>query len=146
MFRVLGSARRLCDGLTRRDLLRVGTLGFLGLGDWLRLREAQSAPHVGGFGRATSCILLFLFGAPSQLDTFDPKPDAPENIRGELRPLAARLPGTQICELFPKMAGLADWTTIVRSLTHPDPIHGVAYSITSTPVLDIPFRPSKGFP
>lgn len=140
MFRVLGSARRLCDGLTRRDLLRVGTLGFLGLGDWFRLQEVQAAPRSRGFGQAKSCILLFLFGSPSQHDTFDPKPEAPENIRGELRPIATRLPGTQICELFPKIAALTDRTTIVRSLTHPYPIHGVAYAITSTPVLDIPMQ------
>src|SRR5262249_13049672 len=108
MFRVLGSARRLCDGLTRRDLLRVGPVCFLGLGDWFRLREVQAAPRSRGFGQAKSCILLFLFGSPSQHDTFDPKPDAPENIRGELRPIATRLPGTHICELLPKIAGMLD--------------------------------------
>jgi hypothetical protein len=140
MLSIQGTPKTLCDGLHRRDLLRLGTLGFLGLADWLRLRKAQAAPTALSFGRARSCILLFLFGSPSQHDTFDPKPDAPDNIRGELRPIATRIPGTHICELFPRIAGIADQTTIVRSMTHPYPIHGVAYSITSTPILDIPMQ------
>ena len=142
MFRILGSQKTLCDGLSRRDLLRIGSLGFLGLSDYFRWREAQAAqPTVErSFGRAKSCILLFLFGSPSQHDTFDPKPDAPENIRGELRPISTCLPGTQICELFPKIAAMCDKTTIVRSMAHAYPIHGVAYAITSTPILDIPMQ------
>ena len=146
MFRILGSQKTLCDGLSRRDLLQIGTLGFLGLGDWLRLREAQAnaipSPLAGegrvrggSFGQAKSCIMLFLFGSPSQHDTFDPKPDAPDEIRGELRPIATSIPGTQICELLPNLARLSDRLTIVRSLTHRYPIHGVAYALTGTPIL-----------
>src|SRR5688572_15860597 len=123
MFRLVGTPKTLCDGLTRRDLLQAGTLGFLGLSDWFRLREAQGAVPAerrgSGFGQAKSCILLFLFGSPSQHDTFDPKPNAPENVRGELKPISTCMPGTQICELFPKIARMCDKTTIVRSLTHP---------------------------
>jgi hypothetical protein len=118
----------------------MGTLGFLSLADWFRHQQAQATPAASRFGQAKSCILLFLFGSPSQHDTFDPKPEAPENIRGELRPISTCVPGTQICELFPRIARLADRTTIVRSLTHPYPIHGVAYAMTSTPVLDIPMQ------
>ena len=141
MLRVEGSAKRLCDGLSRRDLLRVGSLGFLGLADWLRLAETQAqTPAPRSFGRAKQCILLFLFGSPSQHDTFDPKPDAPENVRGELRPISTSVPGTQICELFPRLARMIDRTTVVRSMTHPYPIHGVAYAMTSTPTLDIPMQ------
>src|SRR5438067_1037810 len=131
MLRILGSRKTLCDGVSRRDLLRIGTLGFLGLGDWLRLQagepgasrgepgaSATGGTHRTGFGHAKSCILLFLFGSPSQHDTFDPKPDAPDEVRGELKPIATNVPGMDICELFPKLARLADRTTIVRSLTH----------------------------
>src|SRR5438876_1067316 len=118
MLRIRGSRKTLCDGLSRRDLLQVGTLGFLGLGDWFRLREAQAspAPRRSGFGQAKSCILLFLFGSPSQHDTFDPKPHAPDNVRGELQPIATSVPGLHICELFPRIARLCHKTTIVRSM------------------------------
>jgi hypothetical protein len=84
--------------------------------------------------------LLFLFGSPSQHDTFDPKPNAPDIVRGELRPISTSVPGLQIGELLPKIAGLCDKTTIVRSMTHPYPIHGIAYAVTSTPTLDIPMQ------
>lgn len=142
MLRILGSRKKLCDGLTRRDVLQVGTLGFLGLADWLRFREAQAAVESApGFGQAKSCILLFLFGSPSQHDTFDPKPEAPEEVRGELKPIATRVPGMQICELLPQIAGrVSDRITLVRSLSHPHPIHSVAYAITGTPTIDIPMQ------
>jgi hypothetical protein len=135
MLRILGSRKTLCDGLCRRDLLQVGTLGFLGLGDWFRLKavEPGAAGPRSGFGQAKACILLYLFGSPSQHDTFDPKPDAPEDIRGELRPIATNVPGTHICELLPKIARVCDRATIVRSLTHPHPDHLVAYAITAAP-------------
>lgn len=143
MLRVFGSPKVLCDGLSRRDLLQIGALGALSLGDWFRLRQASAASEQSskrGFGQARSCILLFLFGSPSQHDTFDPKPAAPEGIRGELKPIATRVPGTHICELLPRIAAMSDRTTIVRSLTHPYPIHGVAYAVTATPFLDIPMQ------
>ena len=87
MIRVLGGPKRLCDGLTRRDLLQVGgarpararrpTAG--------RRRAAEaSTRRLPGFGKAKSCILLYLYGAPSQIETFDPKPEAPVEVRGEL--------------------------------------------------------------
>src|SRR5581483_11128583 len=107
------------------------------------LREASAAaPSAGkaGFGQAKSCILLFLFGSPSQHDTFDPKPDAPAEVRGELKPISTRVPGMQICELFPRLAQHSDKLTIVRSLSHPYAIHGVAYAVTGTPTIDIPMQ------
>src|SRR5439155_1009734 len=82
MLRILGSARRLCDGWTRREMLRAGGLSLFGLGaaDLLRLQETQAsgatADRLAQFGRARACILLYLYGAPSQLETFDLKPDA----------------------------------------------------------------------
>jgi hypothetical protein len=146
MFRILGSRKTLCDGFTRREVLRAGTLSFLSLSDWFRLQAADVSPvaravpaapgsPLSGFGQAKSCILLFLFGSPSQHDTFDPKPEAPEEIRGELKPIATRVPGMHFCELFPRIARLSDRLTVVRSLNHTHPIHGVAYSLTATPII-----------
>ena len=84
MLRILGSATRLCDGVTRREALRVGGLGALGLGlpELLRQPAARAAEGAAaGFGRAKSCILLYLYGAPSQLETYDLKPDAPSDVK-----------------------------------------------------------------
>jgi hypothetical protein len=146
MLRILGSAKRLCDGWTRRELLRAGGLGILGLGlaDYLRLGETQAAKPPDrlskSFGRAKACILLYLYGAPSQLETFDMKPDAPVEIRGELKPIRSRLPGLDVCELLPNAARVMDRVTVVRSLTHPYPLHGVAYALTGVPQIDVPME------
>jgi hypothetical protein len=144
MLRILGSAKKLCGGWTRREMLWAGGLGLFGLGltDYLRLAAAPPArrPPGHGFGRAKACILLYLYGAPSQLETFDPKPDAPLEIRGELKSIRSRLPGLDVCELLPHMAQVTDRVTVVRSMTHPYPIHGVAYALTGTPQIDIPME------
>lgn len=143
MLRILGSSKNLCDGLTRRDMLWAGGLGMLGLGldGFLGLREAQaSAPapdHHRRFGQAKNCILLFLYGSPSQLEWCDQKPDAPVEVRGELGSIRSRLPGCDVCELFPNMARVMDKVTVVRSMTHPHPIHGVAYATTGIPDIDV---------
>jgi hypothetical protein len=127
-------------------MLRAGGLSLLGLTlpDFLRLREARAghAPHQPPprFGQARACILLYLYGGPSQLETFDPKPDAPPEIRGELKSVRSRLPGADVCELLPRVAGVMDRVTVLRSLTHPYPIHGVAYAVTGTPAIDIPME------
>src|SRR5262249_50805742 len=117
MFRV--DARtpvRFCDGLTRRDFLHAGSLSCLGLGlPALRALEARGA--VGG-DRDVSCILLFLVGGPSQLDTWDMKPDAPEEIRGPFRPIDTKVPGVQVSEIFPRLAGMMDRVALVRSAYH----------------------------
>jgi hypothetical protein len=137
MLRILGSPRRLCDGHTRRDFLHVGGLGVLGVGldDWLRLRHAHaaSAPVASGFGRARACILLFPYGSPPQHETFDPKPTAPAEVRGELKAIATTLPGVHMGEGLPRIAQIADRLTIVRSMTHPYPLHGVAYAVSGIP-------------
>lgn len=142
MLRILGSAKQLCSGITRRDMLRIGGLGLAGMAlpDILRLQEASAAgpPHRDpSFGRAKSIILIHLYGAPSQLEWVDPKPDAPVEIRGELGVIPSSLPGCQVCELFPQMAKVMDRTTVLRSLTHPYPIHGVAYALTGVPAIDV---------
>ncbi len=141
MLRILGGPKRLCDGLTRRDLLHLGSLGLLGLTGGLTLpatsQAASSTSNLPGFGRARSCILLFLYGSPSQIETFDPKPEAPEQIRGELGCIPSSVPGLNVCELLPQIAGVMDKVTLIRSVTHPYPIHGVAYATTGIPRIDV---------
>lgn len=156
MLNLLGSKKTLCDGLTRRDLLHVGGLGAYGLtlADWFRAREAQGATRSDGadktFGKAKSCILLFLFGSPPQHETFDPKPQAPAEIQGEMKPAATSLPGVQICEHLPEIAQVMDRLTVVRSMTHPYPVHGVAYALTGmatyTPAIEANPRAPEHWP
>src|SRR5215468_2555900 len=101
MLRILGSPKHFCDGLTRRDMLLAGGLGLCGLGlaDLLRAEEAPRPPRAArSFGKARACILLFLYGSPSQLETFDMKPQAPAEIRGELKPISSTIPGMPVCE------------------------------------------------
>ncbi len=137
MIPILGSNKRLCDGLNRRDLLHIGGLGAMGVGmsDWLSLTDAAAAPAgtSAQFGKAKACILLFLFGSPPQHETFDPKPLAPAEIQGEMREIDTSLPGLQICEGLPEVAKIMDRVTVVRSMTHPYPLHGVAYATTGMP-------------
>jgi hypothetical protein len=139
MLPVLGSPKRLCDGLTRRDMLQVGSAAFGGLG-LSQLLAAQASPSAGSgesFGRAKHCIVLFLYGSPSQLETFDMKPEAPVEIKGTMQPIASSLPGLDVCEHLPHMAQVMDRTTVIRSVTHPYPIHGVAYAMTGIPIIDV---------
>jgi hypothetical protein len=137
MLRILGSRKTLCDGLTRRDFLHVGGLGAfgLGLGDLLRWQQARAAPapRTAGFGKARACILLFPYGSPSQHETFDPKPEAPTEVRGEMGAIATAVPGLRVCEHLPRVAGVMDRVTVIRSLTHPYPEHGVAYAVSGIP-------------
>src|SRR5215471_5824591 len=143
MLRILGSPRKLCDGWTRRDFLQVGGLGAFGLGlaDAVRLSaHTGTRAHDRHFGRAKSCILLFLYGSPSQLETFDPKPAAPVEVRGELKSIKSNVPGLDVGELLPNAARVMDRVTVVRSLTHPYPIHGVAFAVTGAPEIDIPME------
>lgn len=142
MLRILGSARKLCGGMTRRDLLRIGGLGLAGmsLADLERWQAASAAENVArpkSFGRAKSIILIHLYGAPSQIEWVDCKPDAPLEIRGELGSIPSSLPGCRVCELLPTFGKVMDRTTILRSLTHPYPLHGVAYALTGAPTLDL---------
>lgn len=150
MLQILGTARRVCSGLTRREMLQAGALGLggLSLSELLRITEAQTAPisAATSFGRAKSCILLYLYGSPSQLETVDMKPDAPEEIRGEMKPIASSLPGLQVCEYLPHMAKIMDRVTVVRSLTHPYPIHGVAHALTGVPSIDVAMELSPNDP
>ena len=113
MLRILGRPSRTCDGTTRRELLRVGGLSMFGaltLPQWL---QAQAAAPRQREASAKAVILVNLLGGPSHIDMFDMKPDAPAEIRGEFRPIATKVPGIAICELMPRLAGLADkWALI----------------------------------
>ena len=128
MLSILDRAGRLCDGCSRRELLQVGSLGLFGLGlpqllkgqtpaDDERLgqpgRDTRAGP---GFGRARSVILMYLQGAPSHIDLWDPKPDAPSGIRGEFRPIATSVPGTVLGEVLPRLARHADKFALIRAL------------------------------
>ncbi|MDA1315235.1 MAG: DUF1501 domain-containing protein [Acidobacteria bacterium] len=106
-----------CDGMRRRDFLHAGSAGMLGLGltDFLALK-AQGA--VQKDKSDMNVIMLFLVGGPSQLDTFDMKPDAPSEIRGPYKPLKTNVPGIEISEIFPRMARHADKWSLVRTLHH----------------------------
>ncbi|WP_422930013.1 DUF1501 domain-containing protein [Singulisphaera sp. PoT] len=105
-----------CYGpLRRREFLRLGTLalGGLGLSDLLAARAAAARPDPD-----TSVILFWMWGGPSQFETYDPKPDAPDSIRGPFRPIQSKVPGMDFCEVFPLQAGIADKITLIRSLHH----------------------------
>src|SRR5436190_21478166 len=103
MFAVGGGRARLCEGMTRRQWLRVGGLGAAGLALPELLRGRAGARARGGsFGRARSCVLCFLFGAPAHQDVWDLKPDAPAEYRGEFRPVASSVPGLLLGEHVPR--------------------------------------------
>jgi Protein of unknown function (DUF1501) len=106
-------------GVVRREFLQVGFSGFVGLGlPGLLARQAQAEVKGRGEPRAKSLILIFLTGAPSHVDMFDMKPDAPEGIRGEFQPIDTKAPGVQMCEHLPSLASHADKLAIVRTLSH----------------------------
>jgi hypothetical protein len=122
MLDVFGGRYGTCDGVTRRNFLRVGALGMAGLTlpDVLRLRAtAATAP------KDTAVIQIFLGGGPTHIDTYDLKPDAPKEFRGEFKPIPTNVPGIDICELFPRQAQVMDKMTIIRSLYHTTADHGV---------------------
>jgi len=109
---------RNCQGISRRALLQVGGLGVLGLSlaDWMCAEERRPARREASSGNK-SCIFVFLEGGPSQLETFDPKPMAPNDVRGPYGPVATSVPGTQIGELLPMMAQRMHRCALIRSLT-----------------------------
>jgi hypothetical protein len=137
------SQRRDCERFHRRDFLAAGAAGFLGLGlaDLLRL-EARAGGEARR-GRATSVILMWLAGGPSTIDMWDPKPEAPEEIRGEFKTVATAASGVRVTDQLPRMAKVMDRCAVVRSLQHNIPAHGpgTVYMATGnrpTPALDYP--------
>ena len=133
MFPIHGHDISTCEGVSRREWLRVGGVSSLGLGlDHLLSSQAAgrefkgTGSHAASFGRAKSCIVLFMFGAPAHQDCWDMKPDAPVEIRGEFQPVPSAVPGINISEHLPMLARMTDRLTQIRSVTHPDNTHTVA--------------------
>lgn len=142
MKRNSNTSLRRCDGITRRDVLRIASLGPLGLGltDLIDRRASAKAAKA---ATAKSCILLWLDGGPSHLETFDLKPNAPAEVRGPFNPIATNVSGIDISELLPNTAKVCNHLAIVRSMTSPLGEHGLAnqYLMTGykpTPVLQYP--------
>jgi hypothetical protein len=137
MFNVLGKPQRFCDGIARRNFLKIGAFGAgLTLADMLRLR-AQAGPASGLAATPTAAtnkaaIMIYLPGGPSHLDMYDPKPNAPAEYRGEFRPMQTSVPGIQICEHMPRQARMFDKLACIRSIVsveeHSDSLVTTGYS------------------
>ena len=127
---------RTCDGMKRRDMLKAGTLslGGLTLSGYMRMAHAGQVQA----GRADRAIFIELPGGPSHLDTFDLKPDAPTEIRGSFNPIATNVPGIQISEHLPKLAGVADKFAILRGVSHTLAAHRLGQEYVNTGSKPIP--------
>ena len=143
-----------CNGTTRRDFLQVGlsSLGGLTLPQLLNLR-AEASGNPGKTANDTRCILVWLDGGPSHYETFDPKPEAPDGIRGEFGTIKTSVPGVHFCELVPQLAKSLDKYTVVRSIAHKQNNHGAGnhYLMTGRPTpvpvgcgAHVTFHPSFG--
>ena len=131
---------RRCDGISRRDFVRVGSLSAFGvaLGHWFSARTAPAAAR-----QPKSCILIWLDGGPSHLDTFDLKPHAPAEVRGPFQPISTTVPGIEVSELLPRIAQQMQHVALIRSMTSPLGEHnfGTHYMLTGykpTPVIEYP--------
>ncbi len=133
----MSKLHRNCAGHTRRDFLQLGLGGIVGFGlsDILRLRASAAAPSVRSAGTNINCIMVWLDGGPSHYETFDPKPDAPEEIRGTFKTIPTAVPGVHFSEVVPELAKVFDKFTVVRSICHKDPNHGGGnhYMMTGAP-------------
>ena len=126
MLSIPGQSGSTCDGFSRREFLRVGGAGLLGLslGDILGLQAhasanaSDSAKGKAGWGRAKSVLLIFLQGGPSHIDIWDPKPDAPSNVRGDFKPIRSNVPGIWLSEVMPQLAKQMDKATLIRSMSY----------------------------
>ncbi|HEY1598506.1 MAG TPA: DUF1501 domain-containing protein [Pirellulales bacterium] len=131
MLNILGGTRHVCGGVSRRQMMQIGGAGLFGLSlSKLWAAEAQAtqagAAATAPPARAKSVIFLFLFGGPSQLETFDLKPAAPAKIRGPFQPIASKTPGLLISEHLPRVAAVSDKLCVIRSMTHPYNDHSTA--------------------
>src|SRR5258706_3043472 len=123
MLTIPGRPGHLCDGPTRRELLRVGSVGVLGLNlanffQGQTLQAASRLEGARGFNSAKSVIMVFLQGGPSHIDIWDPKPEAPSNVRGEFKPINTNVPGIQLSETMPMLAQQMDKATLIRSMSY----------------------------
>jgi hypothetical protein len=141
-----GSSNRFCDGVPRREFLRVGALGAgalsLTLADVLRLQAAAPAAARARVGGPKAVIMIFLPGGPSHIDMYDLKPEAPAEYRGEFRPIPTNVPGIQICELFPRQARIMDKLAILRAVVGSDGDHAAYQFLTGFRRRDM--RPALG--
>jgi Protein of unknown function (DUF1501) len=130
----------------RREALQIGAASIFGLGvsHLIALREAQAAYGPQPLAKAKSCIFIFLSGGLAQHESFDMKPDAPEDIRGEFKPISTRTAGFQICEHLPKLANISHLWSVCRSLTHPSNDHSAGHHIMLTGQSNLPvgFNPN----
>ncbi|MEI7683992.1 MAG: DUF1501 domain-containing protein [Planctomycetota bacterium] len=136
MAKILSRCTKVNSILSRRQLLHAGALGTFGL-SLPHLLRAEAAVRPSNI---KSCIIIFAFGGPAQQETFDMKPDAPAEIRGEFKPIATNVTGIRICEYLPKLATMANRFSIIRSATHKNRIHnpGSFYMLTGRrPTRDI---------
>lgn len=111
-----GSPRDFCVGVSRRDLLRIGTLAAMGTATGWTLPQILQASSAAGRKSPKSVIMIYLVGGPPHQDMFDLKPEAPKEVAGPWRPIATNVPGMEICEAFPRLAAMADKLTVIRSL------------------------------
>ena len=129
MFTMLGSARRCCDGITRRETLKVGalsSLGGFGLVDAMRAEAAAGSTS----GPAKNVIMLYLLGGAPTQDMYDMKPDAPSEVRGDFKPIATTAAGVEVCELLPQTAKWMHKAAVVRSVNHRAGCHNTLPSYT----------------
>jgi len=127
MISIPGLSGATCDGFNRREFMRLGGAGLLGLSlaDILRLQAEQpkgTGPAPGqpknGWGSAKQVLMIYLQGGPSHIDIWDPKPDAPSNVRGDFKPIRTKVPGIQLSEVMPKLAQQIDRATLIRSMSY----------------------------
>jgi len=127
MISIPGLSGATCDGFNRREFMRLGGAGLLGLSlaDILRLQAEQpkgTGPAAGqpknGWGSAKQVLMIYLQGGPSHIDIWDPKPDAPSNVRGDFKPIRTKVPGIQLSEVMPKLAQQIDRATLIRSMSY----------------------------
>ena len=144
MLRILGSRKRLCDGLTRRDWLLASAAGIGGL--LPSSKSTAKTTGTTGFGSAKNVILLYPFGGPSHIETFDMKPGAPAEVRGEFKTIRSTLPGCDVCEYLPETAKVMDKVTVLRSLHHVWNFHGMQWATTGLPAGSIPLEETLRHP
>jgi hypothetical protein len=120
------------DKIDRRAVLRMGTLAGLSLPQILRLQHAQAAPKAGK--KDVNCIFIFCIGGMSHHDLWDPKPEAPAEMRGDFSPISTRVPGMQVSNILPHVAQVTDKLSILRGMTHGDPDHTKGYHVMMTGV------------
>lgn len=137
------TTHRNCDGMVRRDMLKAGVLGIggLSLADYLRLEAAGDVTKP----KAERAIFIELAGGPSHLDTFDLKPDAPDNIRGKFKPIATNVPGIQISEHLPRLAACADKYVILRGVSHTLAAHELGREYINTGNRPLPSLQYPGY-